>query len=393
MALLFLSSLVPDHEIYHNRAFTRSGYNVMKGIADTLSNEANISFLSCQPVPAFPNGPLFIKSTCDKTDRGQVIYFLPTLNLLFIKNIVWGFFALIYILRWSKLHQGESRSILMYNIYIPIISLVYKAAKMSKSKIFAILYDLGVPPHQLNLGRLKMFGYLQFERLAYRYIPLLDGRIVINEKIVNEYAPGKDYVLIDGGINDDVINQLFPIKISTDKTVTYVLAGMLWEQNGTKLILDTLKLKPDLDIRVIFAGGGIDVPKIVEASKCDKRIEYVGMLNMEDLFKIYEKADVLLNLRIEEENDMHFPSKLLEYMSMGKWVLSTPIAHSERDYGQYLDFLYDLTPEALAIKMEEIATHSKEFLYEAGIKTRHFMLENRTWEKRTREILEYIKGK
>lgn len=393
MSLLFISSLVPDRVNYHNPAFTRSGQNVMKGIADALGHENSVELLSCQPLPSFPKGPLWVKSSSDKNDDGQVIYFLPTINIIFLKNIIWGISALIYILRWARLHKNEPRNILVYNIYLPIISLVFRAARITKSKIYAILYDLGVPPAHLNLGRLKMFGYRQFERIAYRFIPRLDGRIVINEKIVDEYAPGQNYLLIDGGINEDVIKKLFPLAVSKDRTVTYVLAGMLWEQNGTKLLLDTLKLKPDLDIRVIFAGGGIDVPKIIEASKYDKRIEYVGMLNMEDLFKIYEKADVLLNLRIEEKNDMHFPSKLLEYMSMGKWVLSTPIAHSERDYGQYLDFLYDLTPEALAIKMEEIATLSKEFLYEAGIKTRHFMLENRTWEKRTCEILEYIKGK
>ena len=393
MSLLFISSLVPDSSKYHNPAFTRSGQNVMKGIADALGKETSVELISCLPLPSFPNGPLWVRSSSDKNDDGQVIHFLPTINIIFLKNIIWGFSALIYILRWAKLHKDEPLNILVYNIYLPIISLVYRAARISKSKIYAILYDLGVPPAHLNLGRLKMFGYRQFERIAYRFIPRLNGRIVINEKIVDEYAPGKDYLLIDGGINKDVIKKLFPLAVSKYRTVTYVLAGMLWEQNGTKLLLDTLKLKPDLDIRVIFAGGGIDVPKIIEALKYDKRIEYVGMLNMEDLFKIYEKADVLLNLRIEEENDMHFPSKLLEYMSMGKWVLSTPIAHSERDYAQYLDFLYDLTPEALAIKMEEIATHSKEFLYEAGIKTRHFILENRTWEKRTREILEYIKGK
>ena len=237
-----------------------------------------------------------------------------------------------------------------------------------------------------------MFGYKQFEKIAYKFIPKIDGRIVINEKISKEYAPGKDYILIDGGVNDELLNRLFPLKQSEDTLVTYVLAGMLWEQNGTQMVLDVMKIRPDLNVKVIFAGNGNDVPKILAAANSDKRIEYAGMLNMDELFKLYEKADVLLNLRIEEENDMHFPSKLLEYMSMGKWVVSTPVAHAERDYGDFLDFLYIQTPEGLATKMDEISKLSKGDMYLSGVKMRQFMLENRTWRIRTKEILNYIKG-
>lgn len=393
MSLLFISSIVPDTEYYHNAAFTRSGQNVMKGIADALCEEQDVELVSCRPLPSFPNGPLWVKSSTDTTDKGQLIHFLPTLNLLFVKNIVWGIYAYIYMLKWARKHKDERRDVLVYNIYVPIISALYRAAKNTQSKLYAILYDLGVPPAHLNLGRLKMFGYSQFEKLAYKYIPLLDGRIVINEKIIDEYAPGKDSILIDGGINEDVVNKLFPLAKTDGETITYVLAGMLWEQNGTRLILETLKNRPDLDVRVIFAGKGNAVDEILEAARYDSRIEYVGMLNMGELFKVYEKSDVLLNLRIEEENDMHFPSKLLEYMSVGKWVISTPVAHAERDYGEFLDFLYEMTPDALALKMESIAGMPKELLLDRGLKTRAFMLENRTWHKRTQEIIEYINGK
>ena len=148
-----------------------------------------------------------------------------------------------------------------------------------------------------------------------------------------------------------------------------------------------------LAVKVIFAGKGNAVDEILDAARYDSRIEYMGMLNMNELFKVYEKSDVLLNLRLEEENDMHFPSKLLEYMSIGKWVISTPVAHAERDYGEFLDFLYEMTPDALALKMEYIARMPKELLLERGKRTRAFMLDNRTWNKRTQEIVKYINGK
>ena len=208
-----------------------------------------------------------------------------------------------------------------------------------------------------------------------------------------EYAPDKDYILIDGGINDEIVSRLFTLKISAQNTVTYVLAGMLWEQNGTKMVLDAVTAHPELDIKVIFAGNGNDVESIKNVTKIDKRISYAGMLNMDELLKLYESADVLLNIRIEENIDMHFPSKLLEYLVMGKLVLSTPIAHAERDYGPYMIILHDVTPEGLAAMMKKIATIPKRELIKKGEKARAFMLSNRTWKVRTKEIIEYMNSK
>jgi len=88
---------------------------------------------------------------------------------------------------------------------------------------------------------------------------------------------------------------------------------------------------------------------------------------------------------------MHFPSKLIEYMGVGKWILSTPIAHSERDYSEYLDFLYDLNPNALSLKLDQISRIPKKELFEKGVKARKFILENRTWKMRTKEIVNYIR--
>lgn len=86
---------------------------------------------------------------------------------------------------------------------------------------------------------------------------------------------------------------------------------MLWDQNGTQLILETLKQNLDLKVIVQFAGNGIDVPMIEEAAKTDNRIQYLGMLTLDKLFKVYEQADVLFNLRLEEEVDYHFPVNCL----------------------------------------------------------------------------------
>lgn len=393
MAILFISNLVPDKKEYWNPAFTRSGQNVLRGIAKELPKYDDTTIATCLPTASFPHAPLWIAGKEDILEDGQKIIIWPTLNIQIIKILFWGIYSLYFIGKWGKNHKNEKRKVLAYNIYTPPIQWLYRACKYSKTKLYMILMDLGIPPTHLGLNKIRMWGYKFSEKKAHQYIPKLDGRIVINENIVAEYAPDKDYILIDGGINDEIVSRLFTLKISAQNTVTYVLAGMLWEQNGTKMVLDAVTAHPELDIKVIFAGNGNDVESIKNVTKIDKRISYAGMLNMDELLKLYESADVLLNIRIEENIDMHFPSKLLEYLVMGKLVLSTPIAHAERDYGPYMIILHDVTPEGLAAMMKKIATIPKRELIKKGEKARAFILSNRTWKVRTKEIIEYMNSK
>ena len=392
MAVLFISPLCPDKEEYFNIALNRSGNNVLLGIAERLYQVLGeeVEFLCTPCVPSFPKGSFYIKAKTDHLDNGAKIKFFRTLNLKIIKSKLWAIDSATYIKNWSKKHANEERKVLIYNTYHPSVEEIYKACHKTSSKLYAILYDLGLPPARLGLSRLTMIGYQAAENIAHKYIPLLDGRIVINERIVRDYAPGQDFLLVDGGLNSNVQNLLFPLKVSNSKKLTCVCAGMLWDQNGTKLILDTLDRYPQLNINILFAGKGIDVPIIKEAAKRDERIKYLGILTLEALFEVYEHADVLFNLRMEEDVDYHFPSKFLEILATGKHVISTPVAHAERDYGHYATFLHNRTPEGLKAALEAIMSTDKAELYQKGLRAREFMLKNRNWNVQTDRILDYM---
>lgn len=390
MPIYFSTSVVPDNEKYHNAALNRSGNNALEGISVALWEKTECTIESCIPVPSFPRGKMWIPGCVEHYPNGMDVKMLPTLNIKIVKNYFWGIISFFHILLWRMKNRKSQCSVLVYNLYSAPIELLYLACKLSDVKLFAILYDLGIPPKHLGLSKTTMMAYKLSEISAKFFIKRLDGRIVINESIIKHYAPGMHYVLIDGGINKQVVSRLFPLKESTSSEYKFVCAGMLWEQNGTRLILNTLKQYPQLNVIIYFAGKGNDVPLIQEAAETDNRIKYVGMLNMDELFKLYEQADVLLNLRLEEEIDFHFPSKLLEYLSTGKYVISTPIAHAERDYGKYLGILRDTTPLGLSSKMEEVMSMGKNELFKIGSAARRFMLTHRTWEQRTEEMLDYI---
>lgn len=390
MAILFISNLVPDEERYRTSAFTRSGNNVLSGIANALAQEKNVTLLSCMPVPAFPAGKIFLKPKNYRLANGLTIHFLPILNLKLLKQIVWGILCFFYIIGWSRKHRDESRHVLLYNTYTPPVGHVYRACRLTKSKLSAILYDLGMPSKKLGLSRLTMLGYRAGENAARKYIPKIDGRIIINENIARYYAPGKDYILVDGGISEQVRRHLFPLSATADRNLVLVCAGLLWEQNGTRLLLEVFHKYPDLKAEIFFAGNGKDVKLIEDAARKDSRIHYAGMLSMDDLFRLYERADVLLNLRKEDEIDFHFPSKLLEYIVTGRHVISTPVAHAERDYGKYITILNEYSPDALATAIGQLCNSNRDELLALGQQARAFMLRERSWEHQTKRIIKYI---
>lgn len=393
MKILFISGLTPDRKEYWTSAFSRSGFNAVQGVGMSMTEligADNIEYISHPSYQSFPNGPLWLKGKTDTLENGAKVSILPTLNIKLLKSLHWSLQYAVIIRKWAKKHKGEDCKVFIYNIYHPSIDYIYKACKHAGVKLYCMLYDLGIPPKRLGLSKLTMLGYEYEEKIAQKYIPLLDGRIIINERIASHYAPTKDYLLIDGGITEQLISKLFTLKQSESKEYVFVLAGMLWDQNGTKLVLETLKCHPELNIKVKFCGKGIDVPIIKEAAKTDMRIEYLGMLNQDQLIKVYEGADILLNLRIEEADDFHFPGKLLEFIVMGKLVVSTPIAHAERDYGRYIKILHNISADGLANLINEITKISKEELYKLGKESRKFMLEQRTWKKRTEDIIHYM---
>ena len=158
MAVLFISPLCPDRPEYHTKALNRSGNNVLLGIANRLHDvlQDDVEFLCIPCVPSYPSGKFWIESKEDMLDNGGKLRFLPTLNVKIVKSKLWGIQSKRYIKEWAKRHKEEERKVLIYNTYHPSVEDIYKACEETDSELYAILYDLGIPPKRLGLSKLTM---------------------------------------------------------------------------------------------------------------------------------------------------------------------------------------------------------------------------------------------
>jgi glycosyltransferase involved in cell wall biosynthesis len=398
LSIAFLGTLVPDTDEFHNPAFNRSGNLVQSGIVEGFAKQdVKTKVLSYLPIPSYPKYPvLFCKRKSIIYDKKIKITLIPTINILILREIFLSIYTLFSLLLWSIKNRYKKKCIIVYNVFSPPLPLVYFIGKLTGSKIVAIIYDLGMPPKSLKLGLLRTWIYFLTEISAKIFLPKLDGRIVITEAIARDYTPNSHYLLIDGGISSSILNRLFPIELKQNRTETiFLCAGSLWEGNGVGLILNTMKKNFNPSIKIWFAGQGPDILIIKEASKNDSRIIYMGNLDLDQLFQIYKNADVLLNLRVisNEEGNYLFPSKLLEYLAVGNLVISTSVAHIDRDYANYCEIISEINLEKLSDIFDKISMMPGSELFEKGSRSRQFMLNNRTWDIRSEQILSYINFK
>ncbi|MBE3128183.1 MAG: glycosyltransferase, partial [Actinobacteria bacterium] len=91
------------------------------------------------------------------------------------------------------------------------------------------------------------------------------------------------------------------------------------------IYLKTIKLIKDKEIRFVFSGKGEMEDFLIERSREDSRIEYVGFLDEEAYLSLLSEANILINPRNMDlpQNQNNFPSKILEYLGTGKIIIST----------------------------------------------------------------------
>ena len=119
---------------------------------------------------------------------------------------------------------------------------------------------------------------------------------------------------------------------------------------GMELLLDAFEKMPQNSAKLCFAGGGDAVPIVQEASKKNPNVQYLGYCSKEEVFALQNKASILVNPRsaYEEYTKYSFPSKTMEYLSMGKPVAMNKLPALPEEYEEHLFLFAEETAESMA---------------------------------------------
>jgi len=317
---------------------------------------------------------------------------VPFFNVTPLKQFTIGLLTFLALLRWGwRSRRIKNKVILTYNLSVPPGAFTMTAARLIGAHLVGWLADINVPGHLVASTPASRFDFWLHKRL----IPRLDGIVAITDKIISDFAPGKPYILVEGGVSEQVLEKTGPLfREPCHDNFTITSASTLTEINGIDTILKAFALLEGDHYRLRIAGKGPLEPMVRDAAASDSRIEFLGFLRFEEVLACYNSSHLLVSMRptkgVEEKNYV-FPSKMMEYLSSGVPVIATCTGHTEAEFSEMTYLLRDETPEGLAALIRHVAGLLPEARAAIGALAREHMAAKKTWEAQSQRIARFLR--
>jgi glycosyltransferase involved in cell wall biosynthesis len=133
-------------------------------------------------------------------------------------------------------------------------------------------------------------------------------------------------------------------------------------------LIDSFLGNPALPLTLSIAGEGPQTAELKQRTASDPRIEWVGFFNeRSDLGRWASSCHLLVNPRPSGYGNLNnFPSKLFDYMQLGRAVLSSTDATLEHAFGDALIWYDSGKQQALAQALIDISGRSNNDLLKSG---------------------------
>jgi glycosyltransferase involved in cell wall biosynthesis len=310
-------------------------------------------------------------------------------NITPLKQLSISLAALCSLIRWAwSVRRRRHRVICAYNLTIPSGWFAWLAARLTGSKFIACLNDINVPGQTVPA---TVYTRLDFW-LQRALIPRLDGHIAVADRIMRDFAPGKPYLRMEGGITAEVLDRVPSHQRKESDHFTIVSVGLLNEANGIHLLLEAFARLSGDRFRLRIAGEGPLAQAVRDAAARDPRIEYCGFLSFPQVLALYCTADALINMRLTQKiNTLYFfPSKMMEYLASGVPVITTAPAHVAEEFQDLAYLLKEETSDALLRCIHQLAAMDPAERRARGARARQYMAANKTWDAQGRKFTNHV---
>jgi glycosyltransferase involved in cell wall biosynthesis len=381
---ILISSLIFSEPAMLNRSgigINPAARRWLIGISDGLrKNQKDVYYLGHEITSLFPKGSF---SPGNKVD------------LMYPESSVLAKYLNIWPFRWWSLSFMYKRSypqvvnsigkpsyLLSYNPWPNQIALgnFVKHMHSEVNWIMVVLdYDHAEKGFEDLLKKTKKVDYFVFlSQWAYDNFPL------------------KNKFLLEGGVNAHSIDNRYNsyqknLGITSRKEKFVILySGMFDKWGGLEKLLQVFtSIHIDSELELWVCGFG-NSDYIFKAMDYDDRIKFYGTVSNKKLENLSLKADAFINPRPKNisGNLMNFPSKLLEYLTYCKPVIST---YTPGLPGEYKDviFLIEDTEESIRNAIFDVTQldYSSQNLLSKKI---FEFLRNKTWQNQISRLFDWI---
>lgn len=394
IALAFVGQVVANGETFEDPAFSRAGQMFQENLIVALKHAgiAPSVIISAYPVRAFPRShSLCFFGKKETIAEGIPVWQVPFMNVTPLKEISIGIATVWSLIRWAARCRGMKRVVFTYNLTVPPGIFTFLGIWLIRAKGVVGIYDLNVPGETVPNTLWRRIDY----RLHRWLLPRFDGHVAVTDSVMHDFAPGKRYLLLEGGISRRVLELTgsVPIKRSANSEFTILAVGRLDQTNGIPEIVKAFSLLAGDSYRLIIAGEGPLRKTVEEAAARDIRIQYRGYLKFQEVLDLYREASVLVCMRITRRlnTKYFFPSKTMESLASGVPVVSTCTGNLEKEYAGLLYLLHDETAEGLADLLRQIAQSDPEERSIMARKAVDFVTRCKTWNVQGMRVADYIR--
>jgi len=354
---------------------------IAEGLKDNIETKVYVN--SVLPVNNNEQKKIFWKLSSEIENNIYYSY-IPLINLPILDNLLSSFYVFFQIL--FKRFSSKSNNIIILDFLRFSINLpVALACKLRGIKTLVIVTDLpGEDVLKKNL-KTKIRNFFIFS-INYNFYVCVTAEL-------NSYVNKKNrpFLIIESFAN---VKFKESVNVITEKYNERVIiyAGGLYERYGIKMMIEGFKMIQDPGLRLWLFGVGPYMDDIKEHSKTDFRVEYRGVIPNEKLIHILTKATLLVNPRPSHENytKYSFPSKNLEYMSVGTPLVTTKLPGIPKDHYPYVYFIEDETETGVYTTLKNLLKKSDEELHQFGCLSKDFTLTEKNNIVQTKKIIQMI---
>jgi glycosyltransferase involved in cell wall biosynthesis len=193
-----------------------------------------------------------------------------------------------------------------------------------------------------------------------------------------------------GAQADGLLDNLVAPNSNGRKRIGYF--GSHSEYAGIGELLAAFQNNPSLPLILSIAGEGVQTSELRQRTSSDPRIEWVGFFKeRSDLGHWASGCHVLVNPRSTGYgNTNNFPSKLFDYMQLGRAVLSSTTPTLQCAFGDALIWYDAGDPQGLSQALVNISAISTADIMQKGEELRKKYSEVYSWNKTVKNLRQWI---
>lgn len=194
-----------------------------------------------------------------------------------------------------------------------------------------------------------------------------------------------------GDLGEDAGRQIGRNPTAVPEPAIIAYTGSLGRWGGVSLLLEAFRGLERRDVELWICGKG-DGRAVARAAREDPRIRFLGLVPEERLHEVRSRASVLVNPRPPSipGNAGNFPSKILEYLSYGKPVLSTWTPGLAPGYREVLTVVDEAGPQAFRRRLEEVLGWDAAERRAYASRAARFLRGNKLWDVQAERLLTWL---